>query len=132
MSLTEKGKKVILRSGKGRKMPKVYIVQEVMTNRDGQWGPAHDYTPAQAYGNIEIIIPQNKKFSPFAMIPTINFIRDQLRGFNPEDYLLLAGDPTLIAISAIIAFEKTVGNVNFLKYDRQTKSYIKCEAKFFK
>ena len=47
-----------------------------------------------------------------------------LKDFQPDDYLLLIGDPSCIAIACSIATTKTKGIVKVLKWDKREHTYI--------
>ncbi len=47
--------------------------------------------------------------------------------YTRDDYLVAIGDPSLIAIAAAIAVEKTGGLLRLLKWDRQTNDYLVVE-----
>ena len=90
----------------------VYVVQEV---------PKFNITVAQKYGNLEIILPPgNMSFSTEA---TLKKAADKLSSFTKDDYLLMIGDPIAMAICFTVALSKADGNLNVLKWDRQTNSY---------
>jgi hypothetical protein len=59
--------------------------------------------------------------------PTIWMLKEALRDFCDDDYLIAVGDPTLQAMAAIIAAENNRGRVNFLKWDRSLGRYLKVE-----
>lgn len=90
----------------------VYVVQEV---------PKFNITVAQSYGNLDVILPPgNMSFSTEA---TLKKAADKLTNFDSRDYLLMIGDPIAMAICFTIALSKAEGNLNVLKWDRQTLTY---------
>jgi hypothetical protein len=60
--------------------------------------------------------------------PLVTALRDQMKDFTEEDYIIAVGDPSLIAAAACIAARKTGGLLRILKWDRQSNSYIAVEA----
>ncbi|MBC8183265.1 hypothetical protein H8E88_19340 [candidate division KSB1 bacterium] len=105
-------------------MGKVYIVQEIMRkNRYQELEPVHDLTPASVYGELKILLSNRRM--PLNIQPIIRELRSKLRNFSDEDYLLLVGDPVLIGLATAIAADINIGMINLLKWDRQTKQYIK-------
>ena len=69
-------------------MPKVYLVQDIPVDREtGQ--PKYNIMGAQKYGEITVMLPARAQmiFSPG---PLIFQIRDKLKNFTEEDYLLLS------------------------------------------
>ena len=85
--------------------------------------PMHSLTEAAAYGDIEVILPMNN--IGIAMQPIVATMKHKLKDFDDTDFLLPVGDPVAIGIAATIAARANAGRVNFLRWDRQTRSYIK-------
>lgn len=82
-----------------------------------------DFTPALRYGEIKVCLPPN--ISLFATHPVAVALREQMKDFDEEDYLIAVGDPTLIGMAFHIALMKTGGRFNQLKWDRHTGQYLK-------
>lgn len=105
-------------------MPKCYIVQEPM-RRDsvsGQMVPVMDFRKVLEYGDPEVCLPTGKvALSP---APTVYQLRDKLRNFSDDDYLVAVGDPSAIAIAAVIACENNLGRMKLLKWDKDMRRYI--------
>ena len=108
-------------------MPKVYVVQEPM-RRDRNTGAMErliDISPAQRYGDIEILLPSyGLPLQPDTWVPAL---RGALSEFSDDDFLLPAGDLTAIVAAAAIASDLNGGRVNLLKWDRASRTYIKQE-----
>jgi hypothetical protein len=51
-------------------------------------------------------------------------LREKLKEIRPTDFLLLVGDPLLIATVAALAAYYCEGKVAMLKWDRQTREYF--------
>ena len=95
-------------------MSKVYLVQDIPVDRDtGE--PKYNIVGAYKYGEIKVMFPAKAQmiFSPG---PLIFQIKDKLKDFTTEDYLLLSGDPDI-----------TNGKYKLLKWDRQEKVYYPIE-----
>ena len=108
---------------------KVYLVQEIPTDRDtGQ--PKIDITPALKYGEIKILFPRLKQMQ-FTPGPMVMEIKNSLKDFTAEDYLLLYGDPAIIGVVCAVASEITNGKFKLLKYDRRQFSYYPIELNIF-
>jgi hypothetical protein len=108
---------------------KVYLVQEIPTDRDtGQ--PKIDITPALKYGEIKILFPRLKQMQ-FTPGPMVMEIKNSLKDFTTEDYLLLYGDPAIIGVVCAVASEITNGKFKLLKYDRRQFSYYPIELNIF-
>ena len=78
--------------------------------------------PAKKYGGIRILLPANRQIM-FSSTPTVRRLRDGLKKFSDEDYLLLIGDPAAIGIATSIASENNRGRFKLLKWDRQEADY---------
>lgn len=91
----------------------VYVVQEVL---------GRNILPAKAFGEIEILLPPGQiMFSPG---PSLARLRQKLKSFCQDDFLLLIGDPAAIALAAIIASDSANGKFNLLKWDREHRQYF--------
>ena len=95
-------------------MATVYIVQEM---------PNHDLAPAMKYGEMKVLLPSYTQIA-FSTAPTIRSLRNKLRNFTDEDYLLLAGDPVAIGLACSIAAFFNSGRYTALKWDRRERMYI--------
>ena len=108
---------------------KVYLVQEIPTDRDtGQ--PKIDITPALKYGEIKIMFPRLKQMQ-FSPGPMVMEIKNSLKNFTANDYLLLYGDPAIIGVVCAVASDITNGKFKLLKYDRRQFSYYAIELNIF-
>lgn len=105
------------------KMSKVFITQEKL-RRDsfGNMVPEFDMTPALRFGDPVVLVPAGRAL--FAPVLTVRTLKDKLASFGEEDYLLTVGDPSIIAVAAMIAGEVNHGRVKLLKWDRQMRDYI--------
>ena len=91
----------------------VYVVQEV---------PGRNILGARKYGDLQVLLPSNINIV-LSSSPTILRLRQSLKKFSSDDYLLLMGDPAAIGIACIIASEYTIGKFSILKWDRIEKTY---------
>lgn len=73
-----------------------------------------------------------RQFIPLTMQPIISELKEKLKGFTDDDFLLLAGDPVLMGIATCVAAEINCGRINFLRWDRDTQRYIKMACEFRK
>ena len=101
-----------------RKYMTVYITQEMR---------GRDITDATSFGDIEILVPAGEQAS-YATQPTIRKMKRKLSKFTDEDYLLLSGDPALIALATSIAASANNGKFKMLKWDRQQGKYFPLSA----
>ena len=54
-------------------------------------------------------------------------LKQELKNFNDDDYLLLIGDPAIIAVAAAVAAKVNNGFFKVLKWDRDDKTYYDIE-----
>ena len=85
--------------------------------------PMHSLTEASVFGQIEVLIPSNN--IGIALQPLAASMKTALKDFDDDDYILPSGDPVAIGIAASIAAKNNRGRVNYLRWDRQTRTYIK-------
>lgn len=82
-----------------------------------------NFTAASQFGETTVCLPPGRvALSPQ---PTITKLKDCLRDFGDGDYLIAVGDPSVIAMAAAIAANNNRGRFNLLKYDRNSRSYVK-------
>lgn len=93
-------------------MSTVYVIQEQ---------PRHDISPALEYGKIEVLLPPGDfNFSQQAVCDTLI---EKLKSFGPEDWLLLTGDPSAIAMVGSIV--TLLGwDLRMLKWNKNNRKYI--------
>lgn len=98
----------------------VYVIQELPGTKIGE--PKINIMGAAKYGTLKFLLPEFSQmiFSPGPLVFKLNKL---LRNYNPEDYLLLTGDPALIGVACAIVSDITNGKFNLLKWDRQERSY---------
>jgi len=108
---------------------KVYLVQEIPADRD-TGKPKIDITPALKYGEIKILFPRLKQMQ-FSPGPMVMEIKNSLKNFTTDDYLLLYGDPAIIGVVCAVASEITNGKFKLLKFDRRQFSYYPIELNIF-
>jgi hypothetical protein len=100
-------------------------VTEPITYRDGNPVPLFDITPAAEYGEIEVLTRHNQ--SMMFSVPMIRSLRDKLKDFNDNDFILPVGDPiTIGAVCAVVA-DINGGFYKVLKWDKRTRKYLPIE-----
>jgi ribosomal protein L37AE/L43A len=87
--------------------------------------PRDSLTEAAVYGDMDVLHRGNKVGLDTANI--VQRFRHALRNFDDEDFILPTGDPVLIGIAIALAAKANRGKVNVLKWNRETRSYIKTE-----
>lgn len=105
-------------------MNKVYITQEAVyrDKSSGEMIPRFDVTPAAVYGDIEFLT--SSKVTALVPAPTIQALKHKLRNFSDDDYILPAGDPTIIGMVTMVASMMNRGRVKMLKWDSRARAYI--------
>lgn len=82
--------------------------------------------PAKEFGEICILLSPKDIKQGYDHI--VDLLDNRLNNISSEDYLVLIGDPIVIAITAHIALELTNGTVNMLKWDRIKYKYEPVEV----
>ena len=100
----------------------VYVIQ--------QPAPNINILSASDYGYLVICLP-NRDQAILSTEPYVQKMRKNLQDIRKQDYLLAVGDPTIIALSAIIASEQTNGQFNMLKWDKREYRYYPLEFDIF-
>ena len=95
----------------------VYVVQE---------GKNMNLLPATEFGRIEVLLPPGQVI--FSTGPTVKRLREGLRKYTFEDYLLMIGDPAAIALAGAVASFISNGRMKLLKWDKQEKRYFPIEV----
>ena len=98
----------------------VYLIQDVPGTKAGT--PKINIVGATDYGKVISLLPELSQiiFSPG---PLIFKLRKLLKDFQPDDYLLLTGDPAIIGVACSIVSDMTNGKYNLLKWDKQERKY---------
>lgn len=94
-------------------MPKVFVTQE---------NPKVNIVSAAAFGEL---VSLTNPFDQLHLNPSrlIAEIRQKIRGFSDDDWLLAMGDPAIIGVAFAIASETNGGRVSLLKWDKMEKTY---------
>ena len=105
---------------KTRRPTTVYVIQEIPGTRAGN--PKINILGASEYGVFKFLLPEFSQiiFSPG---PLIFKLRQSLKNYRPNDYLLLTGDPAIIGVACSIVSDITNGKYNLLKWDKQERKY---------
>jgi len=105
----------------------VYVVQQTMKKGPSGLVPAFDLTPALAYGDIELLLDSATSVG-IAVKPILRTLRDKLRNFSDDDYILPVGDPIAMALAINVALEYNDGRAKVLRWDRREKGYVKLQV----
>lgn len=111
-----------------RKEPRVFVVQRQyrMDEERGSLVPKHDLTPAEPFGRLVFLLsPTANPFTPAAILPDLHA---KLEDFCDEDYLLLVGNPVLLALSVAVAADYNNGAVKLLQWNGHRRKYVPVEV----
>ena len=107
---------------------RVFVIQEIAGTKAGN--PKINIMGASKYGEFKFLLPEFSQmiFSPG---PLIYKLRQGLKNFKVEDYLLLTGDPAIIGVACSIVSDITNGKFNVLKWDKQERKYYPIEINLY-
>ena len=94
----------------------VYVTQEMGRN----------IRSAEKFGDLKVLLPDNRQIV-LSSGPIAFKLKQELKDFNDDDYLLLIGDPAIIAVAAAVAAKVNNGFFKVLKWDRDDKAYYDIE-----
>ena len=94
----------------------VYVLQEMGRN----------VRSAEKFGDLKVCLPDNKQIV-LSSGPLAFKLQQVLKNFNDDDYLLLIGDPAIIAIAGAVASEINLGKFKVLRWDRNESRYYDIE-----
>lgn len=103
---------------------KCYIIQEPMKRDPGSgvMVPVMDFRKVLEYGDPVVCLPTGRvSLSPG---PMIDNLREKLKDFTDDDYIVSVGDPTAIFAAAMVASDINNGRVKALKWDKDSRQYI--------
>ena len=106
---------------------RVFVIQEIAGTKAGN--PKINIMGASVYsssGKFNFLLPEFSQiiFSPG---PLVYKLRQGLKDFTSDDYLLLTGDPAIIGVACSIVSDITNGKYNLLKWDKQERKYYPIE-----
>ena len=106
----------------------VYVIQEIPGTASGN--PKINIMGASKYGEFKFLLPELSQmiFSPG---PLIFKLRNLLKNFKQDGYLLLTGDPAIIGVACSIVSDMTNGKYNLLKWDKQERQYYPIEINLY-
>ena len=94
----------------------VYVLQEMGRN----------IRSAEKFGELKVCLPDNRQIV-LSSGPMVFKLKQELKDFNENDYLILMGDPAIIAAAGAIVSESNNGRFKVLKWDRDEKMYYDIE-----
>jgi hypothetical protein len=110
---------------------RVFVIQEIAGTKVGN--PKINIMGASRYsssGKFNFLLPEFSQiiFSPG---PLVFKLRQGLKDFTKNDYLLLTGDPAIIGVACSIVSDITNGKYNLLKWDKQERKYYPIEINLY-
>ena len=107
---------------------RVFVIQEIAGTKAGN--PKINIMRASNYGQFKFLLPEFSQiiFSPG---PLVYKLRQGLKDFTSDDYLLLTGDPAIIGVACSIVSDITGGKYNLLKWDKQERKYYPIEINLY-
>ena len=94
----------------------VYVLQEMGRN----------IRSAEKFGDLKVVLPDNRQIV-LSSSPLTFKLQHELKDFNDKDYLLLMGDPAIIAVAGAVVSDVNGGKFKVLKWDRDEKKYYDIE-----
>ena len=94
----------------------VYVLQEMGRN----------IRSAEKFGELKVCLPDNRQIV-LSSGPMVFKLKQELKDFNENDYLILMGDPAIIAAAGAVVSENNNGRFKVLKWDRDEKKYYDIE-----
>ena len=94
----------------------VYVLQEMGRN----------VRSAEMFCELKVCLPDNRQIV-LSSGPLAFKLQQELKDFNDNDYLLLMGDPAIIALAGAVVSDVNGGKFKVLKWDRYEKRYYDIE-----
>jgi hypothetical protein len=107
---------------------KVYVIQDVPGTREGR--PKINIIGASQFGTLKVLLPENAQIILSAG-PVVFKLRQLLKDYTSEDYLLLTGDPAIIGVACSVVSDITNGKYKLLKWDKQERRYYPIEIDLY-
>ena len=111
-----------------KKVMTVYCVQEPPGTEKGM--PRINVNKALHFGNIEFLFSERAQLV-YSSGALVRELRKKLEKFNDEDYLLLLGDPAIIATTSAVVADVNHGKFKMLKWDRESGRYYPLEVNLY-
>lgn len=104
-------------------MSKVYVVQEPpqQRNAEGFMESRIDLSPAMAFGDIHYVLEWSD-FHRQSIDKIVELLRVRMQSFEPDDYLVMMGNPTAMAVAILLA-AKRADHLRLLYWNRVESVY---------
>jgi hypothetical protein len=102
---------------------KVYVINEPL-KKDAATGAMAKWLPmesAAAFGEVVEVLPPGSP--PAALDGYVAILRERLKDFREDDYLVLVGDQSLLVAAAAIVGWSDAGKLRVLKWSRNANAY---------
>ena len=106
----------------------VYVLQDIPGSKLGT--PKINIIGASEFGTLKVLLPENAQII-LSSGPVVFKLRQLLKDYKPQDYLLLTGDPAIIGVACSIVAEVTNGKYKLLKWDKQERRYYPIEIDLY-
>lgn len=114
------------------KRPIAYIIYQPMRYEPEsmRWIPSVDLSSAGEFGEIQFLlsIPEKPPLNPEAVLP---LLRERLKRYSREDYIVMAGYTNLIGYAMMLAGQATGGFVNCLVWNPKIGRYSALPAQVY-
>jgi hypothetical protein len=82
-----------------------------------------DFRKVLEYGDPIVLLPPGRvSLTPG---PTVDALKQTLKDFTDEDYIVSVGDPSAMFIAAMVIGQINRNRCQLLKWDKDSKRYIK-------
>lgn len=104
-------------------MAVVYAVQEPhwRDRATGNWVPKFDLSPCKEFGELRFLLPPHAGHEEAQAV--MRTLYNALEGYTEDDYILLIGNPVLIALTAIAAAD-AADRVKYLQWSGRARCYV--------
>ena len=105
--------------------PRVFIPQEPtkLDPSTGEFISIMDFRKVLEYGDPIVCLPKGRvSLTPG---PTIDTLKEKLKDFTDNDYIVSVGDPSAMVIMAMVIGQINRNKCQLLKWDKVARKYIK-------
>jgi len=106
----------------------VYVIQDIPGTKIG--APKINIIGATQYGQLKVLLPENSQII-LSHAYVITTLKQKLKDYKSNDYLLLTGDPAIIGVACSIVSDITNGKYKLLKWDKQERRYYPVEIDLY-
>lgn len=109
-----------------------YIINEPLRfdGHSGKLIPMYDLTSAESFGRLVYVLPRGNN-PPKDPELTLPLIKDAMRHYTKEDYIIAVGHIELFSWATALAVQATDGIINQLKWDNSIEQYVPRRARLW-